>query len=373
MSGGNGAHGGAAGTFDLGNWWLNTIGGGVAGDGADNITSGLPNDLSLGQPSYDFTQRVFPSDLGDSSSYNGHYMVINISVQNNSKMTSIVRNSNSGIGGGLGATGDVLSTVLQDQLSKTDVLRYNLDRTFKNSRGEALGLGQSRDLTTGRGRFTRRIKESIAITMPSTDMAFTDFHSYEDISLTKFASSPVSGALGVVGAGIGGLMGGAEAAAQGGKIGAELGTSAAGLVGGVSQIAGAPINPKVEILYANTAQREFSFEFLFSPSSESESIVLAQIIKTLRFHAAPELRPAGYIDSFFWVPPSEFDITFYNRGEENTKIPRINTCVLKQIDISYAPTGAYATFSNGYPVNVRMVLRFTETQVNSKLNILEGF
>src|SRR5690349_5020314 len=41
-------------------------------------------DFTLGQKKYDFTQRIFPSDLGEPG-YNGHYMVININVSNYSQ------------------------------------------------------------------------------------------------------------------------------------------------------------------------------------------------------------------------------------------------------------------------------------------------
>src|SRR6185503_3485660 len=256
--------------------------------------------------------------------------------------------------------------------SKTDALRYSIDGTFSNAAGP---IHNASLFGSTRGRFTRRIKESIAIYMPNSELTYTDFHDYTNISLTRFASGMVSGAINMVAAGVG-----AGATAEIGGIGGIVGSQIAGnvtntvggLINGVSQLGGVPINPKVEILFANTAQREFSFDFLLSPINEYESKVIEQIIRTLRFHAAPELRSTDFA-SFFWIPPSEFDITFYNRGTENTKIPRINTCVLKQIDVSYSPTGTYATFSNGYPVQVRIMLRFQETEVNSKLRISQGF
>lgn len=201
-------------------------------------------------------------------------------------------------------------------------------------------------------------------------MTFTDAHGYDDISLTKFAAAGAGLVLSTAATAAGSLFGapGAAVANKGADI---IGSAASGLAG-LAQLGGTPINPKVEVLFANTFQREFSFDFLLAPSSPEESQTLQQIIRTLRFHAAPERR-AGFVESFFWIPPSEFDITFYNRGVENTNIPRINTCVLKQIDVSYAPTGVYSTFSNGHPVQVRMVLRFAETSVVDKLKILEGF
>ena len=61
-----------------------------------------------------------------------------------------------------------------------------------------------------------------------------------------------------------------------------------------------------------------------APRNEQESLSMRNIIKTLRFHGAPELNFAGT----FWIPPAEFDISFFHNGRENRNIPRINTCVL---------------------------------------------
>jgi len=340
-----------------------------------NPFGSIPPDYNLSQDTYDFTQRVFPSNLGADGSYNGHYMVININVQDSSQMGSITTRA----GTNLTAGTTQLFTRLNDQLSKTDVLRYNLDSQFSvNGQSLQQGFGT-------RPRFTRRIKESIALYMPNSEMTFTDSHDFENISLTKFATGILGGIVEAtavaIGAAVGGISGselgpagtteGANLGAQGGAEAGKAINNAVGAISGAVQVFGAPINPKVELLYANTFQRQFGFDFLFAPISEAESLTLQQIIRTLRFHAAPELRP-GVADSFFWVPPSEFDITFYDRGKENTAIPRINTCILNQIDISYSPTGTYATFSNGYPVQVRMMLRFTETEIISKTRILDG-
>jgi len=303
----------------------------------------LPDDPTVEQSKYNFNSRVFPSDIG--TGYQGHFMVININVQTGTVMNNLNRNPN------------LSFEVLDDQLSTTDALRYSIDNTWVNGSGQQLGLD-----TTGlgtRARFTRRIAESIALYMPNSELTFSDAHDFENISLTKFAGNIASGKfLGTFGAIVGGII-----------------DSAGQTIGNVAQVAGSPINPKVEVLFANTFQREFAFEFLFSPSNPKEARDIENIIRTLRFHAAPEYKPN--LNQFFWLPPSEFDISFYfvDDGDigQNRKIPRINTCVLKQVDVSYAPSGAYSTFHDGHPVQIRMMLRFIETEVNSKLRIAQGF
>lgn len=316
--------------------------------------SSLPDDYTLEQKKYDFTRRVFPSDLENADTYNGHYMVININAQTNSKMNSV--------------NGQTIFTPDNNELSKTDALRYKIDNRFVAG-GNPLGQGIG-----SRPRFTRRIQESIALYMPSGELTFTDLHEYDNVSLTKFAGSVAGGAAKFVGGAIGGIIG--AIGGPGRAVSSGLGSiidAVGNNIGTVSQLAGSPLNPKVEVLFSNTFQREFAFDFLFAPANEKESIALEQIIRTIRFHAAPEFVGYTGIEQFFYIPPSEFDLTFYYRGFENTKIPRINTCVLTQCDVSYAPSGVYSTFHNGHPVAVRMMLRFRETEANHKLRVLQGF
>jgi hypothetical protein len=321
----------------------------------DNLNEALfgpdVTDTNLGQNKYDFTSRVFPPDIGSAGSYNGHYMVININVQNTSGMALV--------------GGNKVFSRLTNELSKTDSLRYSIDPLVSTDRSD--GAATSFKLP----RYTRRIAESIAIFMPNSELTYTDLHTYDDISLTKFGSAIAGGTAKFAAMGVGGLLGGKVGAKLGGAVG-DIMTGAAQAAGSVSQLFGSPINPKVEVLFSNTSQRQFTFEFLMAPSNQKESMIIEQIIRTLRFHAAPELN-TGLPGSFFWTPPSEFDITFFNRGEENKKIPRINTCVLTQIDVSYAPSGVYATFHNGYPTQIRMALSFRETEVVHKLRVLQGF
>ena len=314
----------------------------------------LPEDTTLTQSKYNFDSRTFPSDIG--TGYQGHFIVLNINVQTRTLMNRLNGNP------------DLSFEVLPEQLSTTDALRYSIDKTWTSTTdtGQTQNLGVSNEYAglSSRARFTRRIAESIALYMPNSELTFSDAHDFENISLTKFAGSTISG----VGEFVGAIIG---------RSGIGSLINAVGDVAGrVAQYNGAPINPKVEVLFANTFQREFAFEFLFSPSNEKEAKDLENIIRTIRFHAAPEYVPSTA--QFFWLAPSEFDISFYyiNRDgdiEENRKIPRINTCVLKQIDVSYAPSGAYSTFHDGNPVQIRMVLRFIETEVNSKLRIAQGF
>lgn len=322
---------------------------------------------NLEQSKYNFRYRAFPDDIG--ASYNGHYMVINVNVPVETNMAP------------RGAYGEVqnLSTPLNPpQLSTVDKLRFVRNVNGVNTisvGGQQLNVPNIANAARGAfgiPRWTRRIEESIALFMPNA-LTFSQYNAYEDVSLTAIGA----------GVGIGGLRSLTTFTQRAGvaAIGGILGV-AGNVVGRAAQISGSPINPTIEVLFSTTPQREFTFEFLMAPRTESESYTIDAIVKTLRFHAAPEVTNSATIlgapistgnVNLFYIPPAEFDISFYKDGVENTKIPRINTCVLKAIEVDYAPQGPYATFSNGFPVATRLSLVFKEVEPLHKRRILEGF
>jgi hypothetical protein len=325
------------------------------------IGNPLPKDFTLNQSEYDFTYRVFPSDIGEQSDHS-HYMIININVPNKSTYDSI--------------NGVQLFNRLENELSKTDTLRYNLDPLYYDAKGTPQGIVGN----ITRPRFTRRIKESIVLYIPDT-MQFVQNNIFEDVSLTAISGDVAKMGVTTSASFLGGVasqMFGSTIANAIEGIGNQISTaidstgSPGGVVNRAAAFVGTPINPKIEVLFRNTPQREFDFMFFFAPESEEESKAMYQIIKTLRFHAAPEIDAKS--GGFTLTPPSEFDITFYNKGVENTAVPRINTCVLENITVDYAPSGVgWQTFSNGHPVTCRMTMKFRETEVISKLRVSQGF
>lgn len=328
---------------------LNPIAG--IGNAAEGLYDTVINndDSTLSQSQYDFTYKVFPNDLG--MDYLGHYMVININVP-------VYPGSDRARGS------DTITSqfdVLGGEYSKVDVLRFGNVNSGDASSG---GFGTL-------PRRTRRIAQSIALYMPGTQLIYGSKNMYEEISMTALAGQIVSGIASTAAGVIYGLASrnigsGIEAASGAGNIINSVGQA----VGTAAQIAGAPINPRVEVLFANTQLRDFQFEFLMMPRNQQEAQTIREIVKTLRFHAAPEVVNGG----FTFVPPAEFDITFYHRGVENMQIPRINTCVLVECEVDYAPgIGVWQTHRDGSPVAVRLRLVFKEVEIVHKLRVLQGF
>jgi hypothetical protein len=265
---------------------------------------------------------------------------------------------------------------ITNELSKVDQLKFgNVSNVPGLTTFEGLG-NLANQVLEGQGvnvpRYTRRIKESIALFMP-VPMAYTHTNVYEEISLTSFGAQAAK--LGVTAAGK------ALTALLTGRVNSAINSGlpravASGVFGETARqlagIAGYPINPKVEVIFSHTPQRAFRMELLMAPKNAQESQTVKNIIDTLRFHAAPEISSIGGIIPTF-VAPAEFDITFYHKGKENTKIPRINTCALEQVEVDYAPAGIYATFSNGHPVTVRLSLAFRELEILHKQRVTQGF
>lgn len=304
----------------------------------------VPDPTGLEQSEYDFNYRVFPEDLIMSDS--AHYMVININVP--------VHVASAG-GGQRSAY--PIGTVLNNEFSKVDNLRFNeqLNRAFNDEIG-ASRLAVERE-ALALPRSTRRIKESIALHMPNGGLVYTEDSKFEEVSMTAMGGTIV------------GAVANLREKTENGKL-AKLLTATSQVVSNGSKLAGFPINPRVEVLFANRPQRQWMFEVFMAPRSASEAATAKKIIDTLRYHAAPELGIGG----FYFIPPAEFDITFFRQGVENTYLPRLNTCVLERIDVDYAPQGGtYATFRDGSPVAIRLSLGFREIEILHKRRVLQGF
>lgn len=331
---------------------------GVADSAAKTVTDPFSTSVSddtLSQSQYDFSYLAFPNDL--TSDARGHYMVININVPVYKDGTQ--RSSYSGA-----------ATLLPNEYSKVDVLR------FGSGAGATASGGAQREAFS-LPRYTRRIAQSVALYMPGS-IVYSSQPRYEEISLTAMSGQLLAGAVQGAGSVLGGAVGTMLGGAVGSLVGSQIGSAGAGLVTGagqavgqLAQIAGYPINPRVEVLFSTTPQRQFVFDILMAPRNEKESETIQSIIQTLRYHAAPEIDSKTYGLTF--IPPAEFDITFYNKGQENTSIPRINTCVMDRIEVDVAPQGVYSTFSNGHPVAVRLLLGFREIEIGHKRRILQGF
>lgn len=134
-------------------------------------------------------------------------------------------------------------------------------------------------------------------------------------------------------------------------------------------------NPYMEMTFSGVKNRSFSFNFKFTPKNEKESIEVENIVKAFKIHQAPERKYSGKDGSnTYWTYPSEFDISFLHKGEENSHISKISTCVLTSVSVDHnTDGGTFETFENGYPVQTNMSLSFMEQEVLTKERIERGY
>lgn len=130
--------------------------------------------------------------------------------------------------------------------------------------------------------------------------------------------------------------------------------------------AGLSSNPKKEQAFKNVDFRTFTFEYQFSPKSESEAQNALNIIRAFKYHMHPEFTSSN---QFLYVYPSEFDIVYYKDGQENLNIHRHTSCVLTELNVNYSPNGVFSTFSNGMPTQISVTMTFKELMLLTKESI----
>ena len=136
-------------------------------------------------------------------------------------------------------------------------------------------------------------------------------------------------------------------------------------------------NNFLEATFTGLGFRKFSFSWKFTPKSPEEMIQVEKIIKTFKFHMLPEI-PNDNRFGRYYTTPAEFDLFYMFRGDENSWINKIHTCILLNMEVNYAPNG-YQTFRpiqgrNGAPPSeIDMKLDFQETKLITKADVEEGF
>jgi len=136
------------------------------------------------------------------------------------------------------------------------------------------------------------------------------------------------------------------------------------------------VNNFLEAMFTGVGFRKFSYTYRFTPRDEREATMVDKIIRTFKFHMLPEYnqQTAGR----YFTTPSEFDIFYMYRGDENTWMNKIYTCVCTAVDINYTPNQFQTLRSvpnrGGAPMaEMEMKLDFMETKLVTKEDILEGY
>lgn len=133
------------------------------------------------------------------------------------------------------------------------------------------------------------------------------------------------------------------------------------------------LNPAIEAIFQSVDLRSFQYSFRFTPRSESEVRTVDNIIKLFKFHMLPALSPA----EGFFISPSQFQIMYMYRQNENTYIPKLAKCVLTNMDVDYSPGEKFTTLkpdSDGAsPQHMKMKLQFSEMSIITKETVAGGY
>ena len=146
----------------------------------------------------------------------------------------------------------------------------------------------------------------------------------------------------------------------------------------IDKMSNRALNNFLEAVFTGIGYRKFSYQWKFTPRDPEEAYQVDTIIRTFKFHMLPEYQQDEGAGRYFTVP-SEFEIYYMYRGDENTWLNKLKTCVLTNMEVNYTPNTDWQTLRpiggrNGAPpAEIDMKLDFQETDLVTKEDILEGF
>lgn len=347
-----------------------------SGGGYDPLAANPNGPLaSLFANGYDFSSRFYPRNLA--SETRGHYINFYINVAEKSQYLSEGRYT---LAGGAGRTAANQANQAQVLGNAAGGALGNLAATSKYTEKYApsvgnvssTGLSSVQSLLTTRK--TKRITQAIALYMPETlNVQYNaDWQSQDLTAALGIAGKIAQQGTSAVdsfnkGQGLEGtiksLASNPAVAEFAGDALEKTGVMGAGASSFLLYATGNALNPQLQVLFKGTDFRQFQFDFLFAPFSPDEAKNVIEIIKTFKFHQAPEVNVSGM--GRYFIPPSEFDIDFLLGGQINTKVHQIGTCVLTNLNVDYAPNG-WSTFGDGTPTHIRLTLQFMETEIVTK-------
>jgi hypothetical protein len=128
-------------------------------------------------------------------------------------------------------------------------------------------------------------------------------------------------------------------------------------------------NPRKEQVFKGVDYRRFQFEYQFAPRDSGEAQQILNIVNMFKYHMHPEFKDSS---NFIYIYPSEFDIEYHFGEGQNSKLHKISSCVLTEMNVNYSPNGVFSTFPDGMPTQINVQLSFTELELLTKERIKAG-
>lgn len=252
-------------------------------------------------------------------------------------------------------------------------------------KAKSVGQAMARNLQTADYKpNTTDLVDVISLYMPDT-LSSSYNASYDELRLTDDLGKGVMAIQGInsiadyIGnknAGAGRSIDAIAAAAIGAGLSAAAnfaGVGGSGISDVFIQSQGFAINPQLQMVYRGLDFRQFQLSFLFTPTSKQEADDTNKIITSFKYHFSPDLvKLANATNGMFFIPPSLFNIQFMFGTQENQYLPRYGDCVLRDIDVNYAPNG-FAVHNDGSPIQTQLTLTFQEMEIVTKEKIRNGY
>ena len=125
---------------------------------------------------------------------------------------------------------------------------------------------------------------------------------------------------------------------------------------------GQVMNPNMELLFSGPSLRQFTFNFLLAPRSESEQ---KQVVNIIRFFKQG-MSPIKSEFNLFLKSPNTFRLRYIHRGSgedsEHKFLTKFKECALTSTGVNYTPNTNYATFKDGGMVAYQLALTFQELE-----------
>jgi hypothetical protein len=156
--------------------------------------------------------------------------------------------------------------------------------------------------------------------------------------------------------------------AQTGDIGMAAGSAIASALGGdnivdaLASATGLAPNPSVSTMFKGVGFRNFTFKWMFAPKEDSESLLIRDIIKFIKSKQLPTFTGSGGTGgtSLFFNYPAIVKPSF-SLGQEY--MTDFKYCVMKSINVSYAPQGTPAFYSSTKaPVFISLSIELEEME-----------
>ena len=131
----------------------------------------------------------------------------------------------------------------------------------------------------------------------------------------------------------------------------------------VDFVTGNVVNPKEALAFNGVDLKSHSFSWELMPSSQSDSILIRNIVNVLKRKSLPSTEDIGPFNKVFLKYPALVDIHLL--GIDPSYYPTFKPCMIKSIEVDYGLGGSTAFLQNGAPMGVSLSMELMETDIHT--------